>query len=102
MVSFIETNAFLKEYEFILLMKLRSHYLGRLLVSVQYFTMKKLIKSQMGSDSWNIKKYIFSQNDILLLEYSMNNTILKFPLFQTGIFRNNDGLWNFLNFKNWL
>lgn len=51
MVSFIETNAFLKEYEFILLMKLRSHYLGRLLVSVQYFTMKKLIKSQMGSDS---------------------------------------------------
>lgn len=46
-----ETNAFFKEYEFILLIKLRSHYLDWLLVSVQYFTMKKLIKSKMGSDS---------------------------------------------------
>lgn len=66
-----ETNAFFKEYEFILLIKLRSHYLDWLLVSVQYFTMKKLIKSKMESDSWNIKKYTFFENDILLLEYSI-------------------------------
>ena len=46
-----ETNAFFKDYEFILIIKLRSHYLDWLLVSVQYFTMKKLIKSKMGSDS---------------------------------------------------
>ena len=46
-------NVFFKEYEFNLLIKLGSHYLGWLPVPVQYFTIKKLMKSKIGSGSWN-------------------------------------------------